>query len=852
MEPTPRTPHRHQLMETATANSSRRELGSLYEPRSVAIVGASADPMKWGHLMARDALLGAGRRRVYLVNAKGGEILGQTAHRSAAELPEPPELVVLTVPESRFEEAVADALGAGARALVAITAGLAEGGEEGRARERAVVERVQRGRRGDARPQLRGRCGHRRRARSGLGAPTAGPIGLISQSGNVALELARLAADIGLGFTRVASIGNQADLEVADLVTDLGRHEATKVIALYVEDFRHGRALAEAILEAGKPVIVLAAGASEAGARAATSHTGALVSDLAVVDAACREAGAVRVSSPAELIDVAQALLHGNRAAGPRVAIVSDGGGHGVIAADLATAAGLELPTLSDGLRRRILDWLPGRPVPRTRSTSPAQATRTSHSYERVVERDRKRQRGRRGRPHRLFRWLQRRGRRSRRRRARVRGRAADGGGRGAAAAPAPGPHDVLGLRPAMALRDAGVPVYAGSTTRPRRWARIVSTPPLGGRASFAAPAADPRCGARATGPRVRRSPARGFRWPSARRVRDREEALAAAAEIGYPVALKATGELHKSDAGGVALGLAGECSPRPRLRGHVRLGGDSYAVERMAPLADGVELLVGARRDPRFGPVVAVGIGGLYAEVLDDVAVGLAPVARGRRIGCCARCVGAPLLGARGRAPLDLAAAAGCGGPLGPRRRPPRARRDRGQPPAGPGGGCSGSTRGSSVPPAGIHRDKNATKPRTKEHEMDFTLTDRQQELRERAAALATEIIAFEDPCEHERGLRPRVAGRDPRLTLEHELNAINMPTEWGGQGLSLLEQVIVQERLGQLTNALWDAVWRPANALRHCNDRAARALPDPGHRRSSAATASRSPRRTPARTRL
>ena len=115
-------------MTTAAAKSSRRELGSLYDPRSLAIVGASANPMKWGHLMARDALLGAGRRRVYLVNAKGGEILGQTAYRSANALPETPELVVLTVPESRFEEAVAVALGAGAGALVAITAGLAEGG----------------------------------------------------------------------------------------------------------------------------------------------------------------------------------------------------------------------------------------------------------------------------------------------------------------------------------------------------------------------------------------------------------------------------------------------------------------------------------------------------------------------------------------------------------------------------------------------------------------------------------------------------------------------------------------------------------------------------------------------------
>ena len=222
------------------------------------------------------------------------------------------------------------------------------------------------------------------------------------------------------------------------------------MIALYVEDFRDGRALAEAILEAGKPVIVLAAGASEAGARAATSHTGALVSDLAVVDAACREAGAVRVNSLAEMVDVAKVLLHGNRAAGPRVAIVTDGGGHGVIAADLANAAGLELPTLSEGLQRRIVEQAPGaaghrepdRPRRRRRA-------RTCDSYGRVIEEIGRLRGGRLGDPHRLLRRLQRRRRRgSRRRGARVRGCAADGRRRRSEAASPCWPRRCSGTRP--------------------------------------------------------------------------------------------------------------------------------------------------------------------------------------------------------------------------------------------------------------------------------------------------------------------------------------------------------------------------------------------------------------------
>ncbi len=115
----------------------------------------------------------------------------------------------------------------------------------------------------------------------------------------------------------------------------------------------------------------------------------------------------------------------------------------------------------------------------------------------------------------------------------------------------------------------------------------------------------------------------------------------------------------------------------------------------------------------------------------------------------------------------------------------------------------------------------------------MQFTYTPEQQELRDRAHRLAEAMIGFEEPCEQGRGLPDESLAEIRRLTLEHELNAINMPAEWGGQGLSVLEQVIVQERLGQLTNALWDAVWRPANALRHCTPAAARAVPHPGHQR-------------------
>ena len=209
----------------------------------------------------------------------------------------------------------------------------------------------------------------------------AGEIGLISQSGNLALELALIATRNGLGFSRFVSLGNQADLEAAELVTAFADHEPTRVIALYLEDFRDGRAFASACHAAeaaGKPVVLLAAGRSVAASRAARSHTGALVSDFVAVQAACRAAGIEQVSTPTEMIDAAQALLVRDLPRGRRVVVFGDGGGHGVIAADLAAASGLEVPDSATRWSTRWLRCSARRQRPGTRWTSRARASRRS------------------------------------------------------------------------------------------------------------------------------------------------------------------------------------------------------------------------------------------------------------------------------------------------------------------------------------------------------------------------------------------------------------------------------------------------------------------------------------------
>src|SRR3954453_16088072 len=322
-----------------------RDLRPLFDPASVALLGASDDPAKWGNWLARGALRGSHRRPVYLVNRNGGEVLGTRAYTSVRELPEAPELVVLAVPPqlglsprpaAGFEQAVDDSLAMGARALVGITAGLGEAGGDAAARERALVQRVR-----DAGAMLLGpNCLGVYDASSDLGLCSnefpPGAIGLISQSGNLALELGLMSRRYSLGFSRFASIGNQADLDLAELVASYAEHPATELIALYAEDFRDGRAFAAAAAAARKPVVLITVGRSDASARAARSHTGALVSSLSTVRTACRGAGVHLVSTPAEMIDLAQALLQPRRLAGRRIAVLGDGGGHGAIACDVA------------------------------------------------------------------------------------------------------------------------------------------------------------------------------------------------------------------------------------------------------------------------------------------------------------------------------------------------------------------------------------------------------------------------------------------------------------------------------------------------------------------------------------
>ncbi|MFL5952879.1 MAG: acetate--CoA ligase family protein [Gaiellaceae bacterium] len=631
------------LHKLAPARAVSRTLDSLFAPRSVAVVGASRDPAKWGGLLARGALKGRHRRAVGLVNRNGGEILGSPSHRTIAELPQPPELVVACVPAPALEQTVEEALAVGARAIVGISAGLAEDAERRLGRRVREADAVLLG------PNCLGVFD--RDEELDL-APWVdfppGEIGLIAQSGNLSLELALLADRAGLGFSRFASLGNQADLEAAELVDSFARHEGTRLIALYVEDFRDGRAFARAAAGAGKPVVLLTVGGSDGAARAARSHTRALVSDLAVVDAACRAAGIVRVATPTELVDAAAVLLRGRRSAGRRIVVLGDGGGHGVVAADVASRAGLELPVLSPRLAADLAAVLPETATTQNPIDFAGGAERDIRSFERVVD---------------LL----------------LHSGETDAllvtgyfGGYGtdserdvatavASAATERGmPLVVHSLYPQS---EAGRALAAGGGLVYGEIERAVSALETLARAGERAPGVpfvpDDAIAPVAEGYFASRElvAEAGVPMVAAVAVESASEARAAAEQLGYPVVLKSLGADHKSDAGGVVLDIR---DAQELEAAFARLPRGPCSVERMAAVDAGLELIVGVRRDPRFGPLLMVGLGGVHAEVFRDVAVALAPVEPAEAEGLLRSLQCAPLLtGARGRGPLDISAAA-------------------------------------------------------------------------------------------------------------------------------------------------------------------------------------------------
>ncbi len=340
------------------------EFNKFFAPDSLALIGASNDPRKWGFRILGNILLGGYQGRVYPINPTKEEILGKKVYKSLADVPESPDLAVIVVPPPAIVEAVKDCINKGIKAAVVITAGFAEIGERGAALQAEMVAEAQKGGLRLIGPNCFGLVSPYQKLYSQMPPvyPPAGSLALVSQSGNVGATIARRAMLLNFGISRMISTGNEADLHAEDFIEYLGTDDKTKVILSYIEGFKNGRRFFEVAKEASKrkPLILIKVGETEAGASAARSHTASLSGADNVFEGVCRQAGIVRVHNIDELMNVGYGFLCNPLPKGRRVAITTLGGGWGVLAADACAKLGLQVVKLSEEVLKELDTFLPG------------------------------------------------------------------------------------------------------------------------------------------------------------------------------------------------------------------------------------------------------------------------------------------------------------------------------------------------------------------------------------------------------------------------------------------------------------------------------------------------------------
>jgi acetyltransferase len=652
-------------------------LAPFFAPRSVAVVGASRDPSKVGGSVLANLKAAGFTGRVVPVNAQAATVQGLPAVPSVEALEDPVDLAVITVPPAGVLPALQACVARGVRGAVVISAGFREIGGDGQAREAALRAWLH----GQPIRVLGPNClgwirpGCRLNATFAPGMPRPGRIAFVSHSGALAVAILDWSRERPMGFSLFASLGNQADLTETDVLAAAAEDDETQVIAAYLEGVAGGRRFFETLraVTAMKPVVILKAGRSAEAARAVTSHTGALAGSDRAFEAAVKQAGAVRVRSVEALFDLAHALERQPLPGGRRLAVVTNGGGLGIVATDAARDAGLDVPSLGAEVETRLKAVLP----PTASVANPVDLVGDADA----------------GRFHNALQVL------------------GDAAGVDAAlvllTAQAATDAATVARAIASATRGWAIPVMAafvggprvapGSTALeeagiatypfPERAVAALAGMARVGEARRRRPADGPPSGRAGEARRhlhaLRESGARrlglidlqpvlaayDIRVAPARLAATAEDAAAVAAQIGFPIALKiATPDIaHKTDVGGVRLGLASGAEVADaaravmerarRERPQARIAG--VLLQPMVPRAP--ELLLGAVRDPQFGPMVLVGFGGIYVEVLDDTAARLAPIAAAEAGEMLGELRMAPVLrGVRGEPPADLAGLAG------------------------------------------------------------------------------------------------------------------------------------------------------------------------------------------------
>ena len=340
-----------------------RSLQPLFHPRSVAFIGASNNPRKWGFIVLANLINGGFKGAIYPVNPGEPKVQELKAYASVADLPETPDLAVIVTPSMSVPAVIDQCVAKGIRAGLVITAGFAEVGGDGERLQREMVDRARRGNMVVVGPNCNGIMNPSSKLYSTMPPifPPPGPIAVVAQSGNVATSIIRWAMKNGFGCSCCVSSGNEAYLHCEDYFEYMAEDPQTKVILSYNEGFKDGRRFFDVArsVTKKKPIVILKAGGTTAGARAAMSHTASLAGADVAFDGACKQAGVIRAKDMNELRNIGAGLIRQPLPRGKRVGIVTAGGGWGVLAADACVRVGLEVATLPEETLAELDGFLP-------------------------------------------------------------------------------------------------------------------------------------------------------------------------------------------------------------------------------------------------------------------------------------------------------------------------------------------------------------------------------------------------------------------------------------------------------------------------------------------------------------
>jgi acetyltransferase len=649
------------------------KLEAFFNPKSIAVIGASREPWKVGHRVFRNLVEAGFSGRLYPINPNADEIIGFKCYRSVRDAPGDVDLAVIVVPARIVPSVVEDCGLKGVKGLVVISAGFSETGREGAQLEREVISICRKYGMRLQGPNCLGIINVQGRVNASFASimPTPGNISFISQSGALGSTILNWAVRNEVGFTKFISLGNEADLNAADFLEALGEDEETRVIGLYIESVKEGARFIEVARKVTrkKPIIAIKAGTTDAGMRAVSSHTGSLAGSDTAFSAAFRKAGIIRVNTLEELFNLVLAFCLQPLPMGRRILIVTNGGGPGILAADACEKMSLELPLLEYEIREELQKNMP----PHASLNNPLDVLGDAdeNRYRLALE-------------------------------AGLRSNNVDGiiviltpqavtpcEKIAEAVAKFSGSNkpiiaSFMGLEdssPAIkTLKKSRIPNYpfpeaAVYALKSMYEYRFILNSPIEEKIPHVEIDEDKIRsiieGARMEGrlsltidEAIRIAEAAGIRMPKAFIAQSSEEAGALADFIGYPVAMKIVSPdiLHKTDIGGVVLGVKSRdeaeknydilirrarlATPGARIIG--------VLVQKMVP--PGREVIVGAVRDAQFGPLLMFGLGGIYVNFLRDVSYRLCPLTRDEAAKMIEETRAYTLLrGVRGEPPSDI-----------------------------------------------------------------------------------------------------------------------------------------------------------------------------------------------------